>query len=387
MATITADSSLFTYQDAIDKLLDHAGQNVTQGTVRAVKQSVLEAYDDLVNARNWRYLNKPWRLAMVAPETGTCSYSSSTGEFTIDTGSWPSWAETAIIDCGDVRSLIKTRSSSTALVADDTIRPVADIATGAAFTIFKCIHSLPYDFKTLNRPHDEGENSWAEYVDLSDWLEMLRYNSGGGSPYAFAVSGHPYEPGRQVLLTFPYVDSARTYDFSYQRFPRRLKYNGLDTPCRPGSITASASATITGTSTLFESDMVGAILRWSRDTTNCPDGIGGLNAYSGQAYIKTFSSTTSIVLHETVTIASGTKYTVSDPIDLDRTMHDAFWLGCKRKLAQNLSLPSLDRLERDYQYALQKAKGADSKSTSLRSMWGPRIGSLIRRGIQGTDDL
>lgn len=385
MPTLTTDRSIFTYQDAIERLLDYVSANATQNTVRAIRQSILEAYDDICTARNWRYFAKHYRVATQTPESGTCSYSSSTGEFTIDSGTWPSWAELAIVEIGSTRYFIKTRTSGTVLTADDTLRPADDIDAGTTFTIYKCLHALPYDFRKMSKMQSTDGTSMASYVTLHDWLESTIYASGGGNPCLYALAAHPYEPGRFVILTQPYSDSERLIDFTYQRYPRALQYDGVQTHCRVGTITA-AGTTVTGTGTTFESGMAGAIIRYGRDSASYPDGAGGLNPYKQQSYISGYSSATSISLHESLTVTAG-KYTVSDPIDLDRGMMSAFWRGCEYKLCQKLKLPALDRAERDYSDALAKARNADTKSLAGRSPWDVGAGAFRNIGTDGADDF
>lgn len=387
MATLTTDLSLYTYQDAIDRLTDYISGNATAASMRAVKQSVVEAYDEIVNARNWRYYQSQFRVATLEPETGTCSYSSSTGQFTIDADTWPTWAELAVVEIDGVRYLIKTRDSGTVLTADDTMRPIDDIDAGTAFSIYKCIYSLPYDFRAMGRLRDEDNDLWCQNISLDQWLEMGRYSAGSsGSPYAFAISAHPYEIGRMCIFTHPTPESARTIDFSYQRYPRRLRYNGFDSPCRTGTITASASTSVTGGSSLFESDMVGAVLRFGRDTASYPDGVGGINAYKQQVYVTGYSSATAITVSSAITVSAG-KYTISDPLDLDRPMLDAFWRGCERKLSQKLKLAGLDACELAYSQSLSKARQSDAKSYHGRSPWDAVPGSVRRCGTNGPDDF
>lgn len=383
MPTITADSSVFTFQDAIERLLAYTNQNGSQANVSNVKQAVLDAYEDIVIDRNWRYLARTYRYERHADVTGTCSYSSSTGEFTIDTGSWPTWAERAIIEIDNVRHLIKTRSSSTVLVADPTLRPLDDIATGASFTLYDCINPLPTDFRRTKRPLDEQIDSAQEYVDFASWYESIRFRHGSEYPGVFAIGGDPYEPGRMALLVNPIAGADRTIDLPYHRYPRPLTYDGSADFCRAGTISASASASVTGSSTTFEAGMVGALLRFGRTTSSYPTGRSGANPFKQQVYVSGYSSATAITLHEAITISGG-KYTISDPIDLDRSLLDAFWLGCRYKLASALGMASLNAAKRDYEEAFAKARGADSKSTQPRSAWGSPGNAypLVRNAIQ-----
>jgi len=374
MATLIADNSIVTYQDAIDLLVDYANQNAAAGAMRPLRRAILEAYDDLVNARSWKYLSQSYRIEVSAPVTGTCSYDSSTGVFTIDTGTWPEWAELSLIEIDNVRSLIKTRTSGTELVADVNIRPIDDIAAETEFTLYRCVYPLPFDFRRMHRPLDEQQDTFLDYVDLSEWLRLGRYQLyTGSSPRSFAISGHPYQTGRFVLLLHPIGDYDRTCDFTYQRYPRELNYTGKESPANSGTINADETE-IAGSSTAFESGMVGAILRYGRTASQYPDGRGGSNPFYQQVFISSVASTTSMFVHETIAsdaiLFTPYKYTISDPLDLDRGMLDAFWRLCEFKLSQKLKLPGVDRAERDAAIALQKAKSADSKSSASRSAWG-----------------
>jgi hypothetical protein len=374
MATLTADASIATYQDAIDYLVDYANQNAAAGAMRPLRRAILDAYDDIVNARSWKYLSRHYRIELSTPATGTCSYDSATGVFTIDSDSWPEWAELSMIEIGDVRSLVKTRTSDTALLADDTIRPIDDIDTGAEFTLYRCVYPLPFDFRRMHRPLDEYQDTFLDYVDLSEWLRLGRYQLyTGAMPRSFAVSGHPYQPGRFVLLLQPTGDYDRTCDFTYQRYPRPLNYTGKEAPSNSGTIQALGT-TIAGITTAFEEGMVGAILRYGRTASQYPDGRGGNNPFFQQVFIASYTSASELSSHETITNSdienNPYKYTISDPLDLDRGMLDAFWRMCEFKLSQKLKLAGVDRAERDAMIALQKAKSSDSKSSSPRTAWG-----------------
>lgn len=375
MPTLTTDRTVFTYQDAIDRLLVYCNSNGQNNPVDAVRQAVLDTYESIVNDRNWTYLDRGYGIALSVPETGTLSYLSSTGEFTIDSGSWPTWAERAVIEIASVRYFIKTRSSSTVLIADDTLRPIADIVTGTDFTIYRCVYQLPWDFKRLYRPLAETDDTFVDPISFAEWFEAVRYSysTAGALPWAFAVAADPYEPVRMALLIDPCGETDQTTDFAYQRFPRQLIYDGHATHCRVGTISAANTATVTGSSTTFESGMVGAILRYARSALQYPTGRGTANEYAQQEYIKTYSSATSIVLHSAIT-ASANKYTVSDPIDLDRTLMDAFWRGCEAKLASRLKFPNAEAAYVDYQRSMTDARGGDKKSSTNQSAWGPRGG-------------
>ncbi len=68
----------YTFQDAIDRAEDFVTSGGGNGQNRILKQSVLEAYDELCQAKDWQYFHRLYRVQVYAAVTGTCAYASST---------------------------------------------------------------------------------------------------------------------------------------------------------------------------------------------------------------------------------------------------------------------------------------------------------------------
>ncbi len=380
----------YTFQDAIDRAEDFVTSGGGNGQNRILKQSVLEAYDELCQAKDWQYFHRLYRVQVYAAVTGTCAYASSTRTFTIDSGSWPAWATAgATIRIDSINYLIRERTSSTALLADENQCPQADITTGESFSIFRNYYRLPVDFMAMSEPLDEQEFNVADYVSPSTWAWSQRYESQQSSPWIWTIMPDPFEHGRMTIAVTPGYDSDRSIEFMMRRRPRPLIYDGKATFCRAGTVSCTTS-TITGTGTSFEPNMAGCVIRIARSgaTTN-PDGQGGNNPYERQAYISQDVSITDTSCGvEADWSVSSRKYTISDPLDLSPSMMTAFFRGCEFKVATKLSLKTLPLAEKNYYMALKSARENDSPISISRSCWDrPAIQTIHDRSQTETDDF
>jgi hypothetical protein len=359
--------NIATYQDASDRLVRYLEGN--SAAVFDIRTAILEAYEELCGAAEWKHFVRPYAIEVVLPVTGTCSYSASTGQFTIDTGTWPSWAAGATISIGDGRYRIRTRTSSTVLTADASLRPVDDIDALTEFLIFKDIYTLPDNFMEIAEPRTRGSSFWNRYVSPDEWHFQTHTSGATGTSWLHTIMADPYNTGRLALHLAPAPDVHTTINFIAKFHPRRLKRSGARSSEYTGTV-STTGATITGTGTAFTSDMVGSIIRFSENGTEKPDGLGGLVPYQYQRLIDTFSSTTSLTYSgDAFTDVAGRKFVISDPIDVGRSMLPAFWRACELKLCVKKGLPQYSQADREYTKALRIAMEANSVSYMGRSCW------------------
>lgn len=380
-----ADEAIYAFQDAIDLLVDFTGSNQGANTARDMRKAVLEAYDELASKKDWRHFVQPRRIATVAPETGTLSYSLSGNLFTIDSGTFPSWAAGASLVVGDVRYRIQTRNSSTTLTPTSDGAPVADIATGTSFTIMQDVVTLPANWKAMQAPRGEGGSAfWTSYVSPDRWFQISRSTTTTGQMVAWTIMADPINYGRQAIHFWPAPDDAKTIDYVGLFYPRSLRYSGYRSSERSGTISISGN-TVTGTGTAFTADMVGSLLRVSEDGTNYPEGVGGTYPYQYQRIITAYSSATSATISGSSLSVSSRKYVVTDPLDIGRWMVNALWRGCERKIAYKKGSSAQAMAEQAYATALMDAMNDDEPNRSVRSCWDVPLGDVRQTWIQGGD--
>ncbi len=376
--------NIYTFQDAIDLLVDFTGNNQGSNISREMRKAVLEAYDELVGQKDWRHFQRPSRLQTYEPETGTLSYDLATNTFTIDSGTFPSWAEGATISIGVVRYRVASRPTTTTVTATSEQAPIADIATGTDFTIFKDILTLPDSFQAMSPPKGEGGSAfWTHYVTPEQWHYLSRMDGTTGEIVVWTVMPDPIYSGRQAVYLWPAPHESATLDYLGKFYPRRLFFSGYRPSDRVGTISVSGN-TVTGTNTAFTAAMVGSILRISEDGTNHPEGVGGLYPYQHQRLITAYSSATGLTVGgDSLGTLTTRKYTVSDPLNVSRGMLNALWRGCERKISYKKGTAAQAAAEAAYTQALRDAMADDEPARGPRSCWDQSYGQPIQYWIQG----
>jgi hypothetical protein len=130
--------------------------------------------------------------------------------------------------------------------------------------------------------------------------------------------------------------------------------------------------------------MVGSILRVG-DTVNFPGPIESLNPWISESKIVSRASTTSLETADSGTIASSTKYLITDPIDVARHMEQAvdsccdYWLA---RIRNNSPDKAFALYQRDLRLAMEQDQLAPLSGRS-QEVWhdgGWRSPLLADRG-------
>jgi hypothetical protein len=330
--------TLLTFQDVVDYLVNKKLSNQPQQVYR---QAVASSYDDLSQRHDWKYFWKEHQINLVGPEKDLTITFDLTGgtnerEITFNTAMTGDLLTNAIyyrIIIASVNYPIATKVSSTVVTLPEDSRPQADVAAGTACTLYRNIYTLPPDFKNMVAPHGE-DGVWGNTpVSMDDWLGIERHVSGQQTPRRFSIGPDPNLFGSMAIYFADIPDTAEGMRFMMRRFPRRLFYHGHEATYRAYTLTASADANTATTTTALPAGMVGSVLR-TGDTSNHPDSLYGTNPYVEQKVI-TGLSTTTVTLDSNWAnaAAAGTKFTVSDPIDLRPTMLEALYRGSEWKLS------------------------------------------------------
>lgn len=340
---MAAAHALLTFADAFDLGVAFLQGHGREASAEVVRQSIQEAYDDVINAYDWPSLEGSWRIHLkTIQQTGTVSYDSATRLLTLVGSTWPTWAGDASVRIDGVWSEVEAVVSSTVLRLHETMNPGGDIDAGTSYELARRWYPLPAGFVNFTGPR--GRNSWA-YGQRISMTEMAGYHANchtTGAIQYYAIGERPNVPGQLAIFIWPLADASEPLDFTYQRRPRELQYAGRDAADSTGTVTlVSGSSDISGTDTLFEPDMVGAMLRVSRNSM-LPTGRYGLNRFSEQLQIRSYTSATSIGVTEAASSSlSGVKFVVTDPIEVASCAKNAFLRYVEWKLAIKRGLDKL----------------------------------------------
>ncbi len=329
---------LFTYADALKALSDLAqgyGVGVPQEVLR---RCIKQAYRQLFEAHDWSFLYSPGRIQLQAAEsTGTVVYDHADGTYerqlTLTGAVWPAWAEDAAVRFNSVVCEIESRKSDTVVTLDATLNPGADVAS-TTFSCYPRWYVLPPDFGAMTRPLEKTKWIGAQNISPTEMLALDRYREDTGNIKYYSIGRAQGLYGSMALSVFPPSNATETLDFVYKKRQRDLRYTGHDGTDYDGTLSVSQdTAAVTGSGTSFVSGMVGSILRLG-DISNRPTGLDGLYPWAEQRAIKAVTNTTTLTLDADVTTGySAVKYVITDPLDFDVAVYDAFLALCARNLA------------------------------------------------------
>ena len=149
-------TTIHSYHDVIDHLLDHFGGLEGGRNVKMAKRAILAAYRSLPTVYNWSYYYKRGRVASVAAySTGTIAYDHTGGTYerqaTLTSGTWPSWAARGILRINDIDYDVHERISDTVVTLSVNSNPGADVASSTTYTLSRDAYPLPFDFQSADQ--------------------------------------------------------------------------------------------------------------------------------------------------------------------------------------------------------------------------------------------
>lgn len=381
---MAVSESVHTYQDMLDYCVDILDGGQRTKSTNFLAQVITGALNDLYLAHEWQYYLDEHRVTLSANyDTGTIEFdltghADSERALVITTGTWPSWAKRGRVRIGDIVYIVEDTVTANAAVLklDETFSPVADVAAGTSYNLFRSVYTLPDDFMAFRDSIMVENNYWiTHYISPSEWLRRERYWQTTSQTWAWTIMRDPDELGRWAVWTDPSPDAADPLGFIFRRRPRRMRWKGTESTARVtvnDGTTAVGDSTVILTTTLPQ-NMVGSVIRFHDDTTNWPTGLSGQYPYLEQQQIKSISGTT-VTFEGTTTyaITDTSKAVVTDYIDLHETMLEAFKAGIELRLHRSLG----DRMKTATSMSLYK----ESLRLALEneSMYRDSFGSVSR---------
>jgi hypothetical protein len=338
MPLIQSDTSLYTFQDVVEHLLDFHCIDRDPMNQRNARRAVLNVYRDLPNRHCWSYYTRQRILQTVAPQsTGTISYDHTGGtherQVTLTGATWPAWARFGRIIIDGVHYEVEDQKSSTVLTLEPDSNPGADTAAGISYCLYRNSYPLPPDFVNLEQLWDVDQELQLRVVDARHQHNaLITYEKTPSTPFYATIRGDAdYYGSLGIVFSAPPSD-IRTYDMLYRAAPRRLKIDQY----LAGSVSVSGVA-VTGTGTNFPEDCVGSVIRFSANAQPPTGIVGGLadtdNRFIAQGIIKARTSGTALELEEPLTVSVGGGFVISDPIDVEPgAMMTAFLRLCEAEL-------------------------------------------------------
>jgi hypothetical protein len=139
----------------------------------------------------------------------------------------------------------------------------------------------------------------------------------------------------------------------------------------PPSAPPGTYFSVSGAGTSFSASMAGAILRVSGDAAWHPEGLAGMRPYVMEAYITNVGGTVTLTVHspEVAPAHAGSKYIVTDLLDISPTMYTALLSGAEvwaaRLLGKGIEGPA-SLYSRDLRMAFEQ----DTLAPASGRRWG-----------------
>lgn len=345
-------------------LLEWAGGGSDDRLVRMANRAVQESVRALGSCRAWSYSSTLARLTTSASyTTGTIAFDLTGGAnermVTLTGGTWPTDAAYGALLISGYLYQIDARISSTVVTLKSDSCPAADVAALTTYTWWRDTYVLPANLVRIGRLQEMSQAFTPEPVSVQSWLNYQRGAWQTGIPRRYCVAQDENYNDRLAVKFWPAPDAAYNLDYIYQR--RMSTLSTLEYSTGTVSLT-SASATVTGTTTVFTSAMVGAVFRVGT-AANKPTDYSGAYPAVFESRIKSVESATSLTL-EDVADANYTalKYRISDLLDIeDGSMTAALYRCAEWQFARLTNRKDSGQLEGSYNRALQFAKEADSR--------------------------
>ena len=367
-------AEVWTFQDAIDHILDSEGMDNTALNIRQAKRAVLRAYRDLPNRHRWSYFKRGFGFFTAAKQTtGTIAFDLTGGTYermvTLSAATWPTDAKDYRIVISDIHYPIEAYKSSTQITLHEHERPSADVAAATSYTLYKSNYKLPNGFRKVNQVYDATGDYALTRMGSSTQRAQEVYYSAPSTPVGYDLRNTGDYYGTTEVVLSPPPSAERTYDMIVELSPRPL-YNVRKTDtCQ----TSGTTVTLATSGKLDVTRDVGAIMRFPASTvtttpTSIVGGPAGVSAYDEQRTIVAIASGTSCTIDSALpsNLGSGTACTVEDPLDLDySTMLTYFLRLAEAEFARITRRQDRRDLEEAAAMELVLAAAADQKSTAV----------------------
>jgi hypothetical protein len=368
---------VFSFADSVCDLEEFAREANISAADRSIRGTIRRAYREVVAIHNWTCLQTTGRILLQAAiSDGSITYDHTGGTYerqlTLMGETWPTdaedWSVQLETDDGFLLCDIESRKSDTVVTLESVMNPRRDLAAGTSYAAYPRFYRLPNDFATLGQPIDESFSILGQYITPQHMLELSGQGLSADNIRYYTIASVSDLYGSMGIILDSYFTAVKTISFSYRRKPRELRYAGKDTAESPGTITiGTGSASISGTTTAFNANHVGSLLRIGTSTSKLPTGLDGLFPYVEQRVITAYTSPTAVTLDAKVAAAaSGVKYAITDPIDLDPIVYDAMLALAKKYLAAEKNAPNWRQIAQAAEETIFRAKCADGRVTERR---------------------
>jgi hypothetical protein len=349
-----------TYFDLIEQLNSFVARKAVGANRPQLRQAAQEAIFYITSAYQWDCFEDEYTIFTHAPEsTGTVAFDVSEKTVTISGGTWPSWATYGVLTLDGNEYYFPTRTSSTVLTLTGDM-PKDDL-TGESYSLRRVEYLLPEDCRALGNV--TFNSATLNPVTNNEWMGQSVVSSDSGTLREYGAFRST--SGQMAIRLSPAANAEGQLIVKYKRESEAPILSGHESSSFAGSIAITGTAVV-GTSTAFNSNMVGAYLLLSA-TSTLPDSIYGDNAYASSTKIASVTDTENLVLETAPGDGSGLKYRTTDTVDMPNHLYVAMLRYAEWTLTRNVKAEAREE-ERAFNMALEDARAANKPIRVRRVM-------------------
>jgi hypothetical protein len=202
-------------------------------------------------------------------------------------------------------------------------------------------YTLPWGVQSVDAVQLSQPYLLAEYVDPTDWERITQSPGKELVRLIWTILPSKFSPDRydlKILNGFRYNQECT---LTYRRRPRDLRFTGWEPSGRAGTVSWS-NGEVVGSGTSFSNQMLGCIIRVSGDPSWHPESLAGMRPYKDEGLIYSIANSSKMYAWSPASGIdySGTKYVVTDYLDISPNMYTALLSGCEvwaaRLLGKNI---------------------------------------------------
>lgn len=198
-------------------------------------------------------------------------------------------------------------------------------------------YTLPWGCQSVDALHLTYPMVTAEYITPMEWERLVRSQLRQLARLVWTVLPSHDTPDRydvKILNGYKYCQQAT---ITYRRRPRDLKCTGWEQSSRVGTLDWNGKQ-VTGTGTAFSPQAVGCVLRVSGDPKRAPESLAGMAPYRDEGLIYRVDNAVQLQTWTPAVNVSytGTRYCITDYLDISPGMYTALLSGCELWLARIL---------------------------------------------------
>lgn len=220
------------------------------------------------------------------------------------------------------------------------------------------VHLLPWGVQSVDSLHLNNPEEIAEYVSPMDWERLAAGTGRNCVAPVWSVFPSASNPDRWEVRVLSRSRRGSAATLTYRRRPRDLRYTGWEPAARAGTV-SWANGEVTGEGTKFGVNMIGAVIRVSGDSAYHPESLAGMHPYRDEGVITRVPDASLLYAWSPAgnLSYSGTKYIITDYLDISPNMYTALLSCCEtwlaRLMGKNVAAP-MSVFQRDLRLAFEQ---------------------------------